>query len=385
MKIARVEATPLYIELEIDVLNVNKRNGLSVVLVEVETDEGHLGHGITAIMDEDVVAEAINGLAGPTILGEDPMATERIWEKLYWQLTPRGQTGYGGHAIAAIDVALWDIKGKVLGQPVWQLLGGARSTVPLYATFGFGFFDHEQIGEAAKLWRENGFERLKMTVGMNALKRRDDERRPLMEAIREDRIRVRNVREGAGEDAELFVDANCSLDQYHAIMLANWIEEYDISFFEEPITQNNVHQMAEMRTRTRVPVAAGQTETLAYRFRDFITEGAVDVLQPNVVIGGGYTQVLKVAGMAAAFNMPIDNGGAFPFHNMHLHAGVMNGGMVEYHHVSVECCKAFFKDLPEPKDGWLDLPETPGLGFEPDMDAVKELAKVPKSMGQGKG
>ena len=314
MKIARVEATPLYIELEIDVLNVNKRNGLSVVLVEVETDEGHLGHGITAIMDEDVVAEAINGLAGPTILGEDPMATERIWEKLYWQLTPRGQT-----------------------------------------------------------------------VGMNALKRRDDEQRPLMEAIREDRIRVRNVREGAGEDAELFVDANCSLDQYHAIMLANWIEEYDISFFEEPITQNNVRQMAEMRTRTRVPVAAGQTETLAYRFRDFITEGAVDVLQPNVVIGGGYTQVLKVAGMAAAFNMPIDNGGAFPFHNMHLHAGVMNGGMVEYHHVSVECCKAFFKDLPEPKDGWLDLPETPGLGFEPDMDAVKELAKVPKSMGQGKG
>ena len=241
------------------------------------------------------------------------------------------------------------------------------------------------IGEAAKLWRENGFDRLKMTVGMNALKRRDDERRPLLEAIREDRIRVRNVREAAGEEAELFVDANCSLDQYHAIMLANWIEEYDIAFFEEPITHNNVRQMAEMRTRTKVPVAAGQTETLAYRFRDFITAGAVDVLQPNVVIGGGYTQIQKVAGMAHAFNMPIDNGGAFPFHNMHLHAGVMNGGMVEYHHVSVECCKAFFKGLPEPKDGWLDLPETPGLGFEPDMDAVRELAKAPKSMGQGKG
>jgi len=273
----------------------------------------------------------------------------------------------------------------VLGQPIWRLLGGARSTVPLYATFGFGFFDREQIGEAAKLWRQNGFDKLKMTVGMNALKRRDDEKRSLMEAIREDRIRVRNVRDAAGEDAELFIDANCSLDQYHAVKLANWVEEYDISFFEEPITHNNVAQMAEMRTRTKVPVAAGQTETLAYRFRDFITEGAVDVLQPNVVIGGGYTQIQKVAGMAHAFNMPIDNGGAFPFHNMHLHAGVMNGGMVEYHHVSVECCKAFLKNLPEPKDGWLDLPEAPGLGFEPDMDAVRELAKAPKSMGQGKG
>ncbi|MEC7301360.1 MAG: mandelate racemase/muconate lactonizing enzyme family protein, partial [Pseudomonadota bacterium] len=307
MKITRVEATPLYIELNIDILDSNKTNGLSVVLVEVETDEGHLGHGITAIMDEDVVASAVNDLAGPTIIGENPMANERIWEKLYWQLTPRGQTGYGGHAIAAIDVALWDIKGKVLGEPVWRLLGGARPSVPLYATFGFGFFDRDQIGEAAKLWRQNGFDRLKMTVGMNALKRRDDERRPLLEAIREDRIRVRNVREAAGEDAELFVDANCSLDQYHAIMLANWIEEYDIAFFEEPITHNNVRQMAEMRTRTKVPVAAGQTETLAYRFRDFITAGAVDVLQPNVVIGGGYTQIQKVAGMAHAFNMPIDN------------------------------------------------------------------------------
>ena len=167
--------------------------------------------------------------------------------------------------------------------------------------------------------------------------------------------------------------------------LANWVEEYDISFFEEPITHNNVAQMAEMRTRTKVPVAAGQTETLAYRFCDFITESAVDVLQPNVIIGGGCTQIQKVAGMAHAFNMPIDNGGAFPFHNMHLHAGVMNGGMVEYHHVSVKCCKAFLKGLPEPKDGWLDLPEAPGLGFEPDMDAVRELAKGPKSMGQGKG
>ena len=175
MKIARVTATPLYIELNIDILDVNKTNGLSVVFVEVETDEGHIGHGITAITDEDVVATAINNLAGPTIIGEDPMANERIWEKLYWQLSPRGQTGYAGHAIVAIDVALWDIKGKVLGQPIWRLLDGARSTVPLYATFGFGFFDREQIGEAAKLWRQNGFDKLKMTVDMNALKRRDDE------------------------------------------------------------------------------------------------------------------------------------------------------------------------------------------------------------------
>ena len=262
IKIARVTATPLYIELDIYILDINRTNGLSIVFVEVETDEGHSGHGITAITDDDVVATAINNLAGPTIIGEDPMANERIWEKLYWQLSPRGQTGYAGHAIAAIDVSLWDIKGKVLGQPR-RLLGGARSSVPLYATFGFSFFDREQIGEAAKLWRRNGFDKLKMTVGMKALERRDDEKCSLMEAIREDRIRVRKVRDAVGADAELFIDANCSLDQHHAVKLANWVEEYDISFFEEPVTHNNVAQMSEMRTRTKVPVAAGQTETLA--------------------------------------------------------------------------------------------------------------------------
>jgi L-alanine-DL-glutamate epimerase-like enolase superfamily enzyme len=84
-----------------------------------------------------------------------------------------------------------------------------------------------------------------------------------MEAIREDRIRVRKVRDAVGADAELFIDANSSLDQHHAVKLANWVEEYDISFFEEPVTHNNVAQMSEMRTRTKVPVAAGQTETLA--------------------------------------------------------------------------------------------------------------------------
>ena len=143
-----------------------------------------------------MIAQIVNGVAGPAIVGDDPLAHERIWDKLYWTLMPRGQTGYAAHALAAIDVALWDIKGKALRQPVWRLLGGAHPRVPVYATFGFGFFDREQLAAAAKLWVSQGFTRLKMTVGNEALRHRD--KRPVMEVIREDAARVRAVREAVG-------------------------------------------------------------------------------------------------------------------------------------------------------------------------------------------
>ena len=334
MKIVRVSATPLNIPVTIDVVGLNKQTSLSLCLTEIETDTGLVGHGMTAITEEEIIAAAVREVAGPALLGEDPMATERLWEKLYWLLSPRGQTGYASHTIAALDIALWDIKARALGQPLWRLLGGARAKVPVYATFGFGFFERDQLAAAAKLWVSQGFQRLKMTVGNHALARRD-EPRPLDEVIAEDVRRVAAVREAVGPDVKLYVDANCGLDLFHATELAHRIEPYGISFFEEPLTQNDVRQMAQLRSRTRIPLACGQNEGLAFRFRDLLVNQAADVLQPNVTISGGYSQVLKIAGMAQAFNVPIDNGGAWPFHNMHLHAGVSNGGLVEYHYVAV--------------------------------------------------
>ena len=103
-----------------------------------------------------------------------------------------------------------------------------------------------------------------------------------------------------------------------------------------------------------------------------------------MTISGGYSQVVKIAGMAQAFNVPIDNGGAWPFHNMHLHAGLANGGLVEYHYVAVELMKKIFDGLPEPQDGYLTLPASPGLGFAPNADRVRELARLPTSHGKGK-
>jgi L-alanine-DL-glutamate epimerase-like enolase superfamily enzyme len=222
-----------------------------------------------------------------------------------------------------------------------------------------------------------------MVVGHHALQRRD-EPRPLAAVIAEDVARVRAVREAVGPGVQIYVDANCSLDGYHAFELARRLEPYDVALFEEPVTQNDVRVMADLRRRTRIPLGAGQNEGLAYRFRDLVLAEAVDLLQPNVVISGGFTQVARIAGMAAAFNVGIANGGAWPHHNMHLHAGLANGGLVEYHYVSLLACEQIFEGLAQAQNGWLTLPETPGLGFAPKRDAVRELAQRPTSHGKGK-
>ena len=383
MKIARVRATPLNVPLHINLVGVDRRTSLACCFVEVETDTGIVGHGLTSITEEDVIAQILNGVAGPAILGDDPLAHERIWDKLYWTLMPRGQTGYAAHALAAIDIALWDIKGKAYGEPVWRLLGGARDRVPVYATFGFGFFDREQLAAAAKLWVSQGFTRLKMTVGNEALRNRD--KRPIMDVIKEDAARVAAVHEAVGPGVELYIDGNCNLDFYHAAKLAEMVKPHGISFFEEPLTQNDARQMRELRRSTGMALACGQNEGLAFRFRDLLLVEAVDYVQPNVAITGGFTQCLRIAGLASSFNVSLANGGAWGFHNMHLQAGVASGTLVEHHYLAVELYKQIYRDLPMPKDGVFTMPATPGLGFEPNTDAIREIAKLPLSQGRGKG
>lgn len=383
MRIARCQAIPLNLEMDLSAGDDTRRTHLSCVVVRIDTDDGRVGCGFTAITEEEVVAAAVNEVAAPAVVGMDPMAHEQIWERLYWLLAPRGQSGYAMHAIAAIDLAVWELRAKAMGLPLWRLLGGARRRVPVYATFGFGFFDDGQLVAAARDWAGRGFRRLKMTVGNHGLQRRD-EPRPLSAVIREDERRVRAVREAVGPDVEICIDANCSLDAYHAARLAQRLEDVDIAFFEEPVTQNDVRVLADLRRRTRIPLAAGQNEGLASRFVDFCEARALDILQPNVAITGGITQCLRIAGVAQAYNVAIANGGAWPFHNMHLHAGLAHGGFVEYHRSAVLLYEQIYGSLPPAVDGWLELSDAPGFGIEPDWDRIKEAARRPLSRGTGK-
>lgn len=383
MKITRIKATPIHLSAEFDSPGGKKATTLSLCLVDVETDAGMTGTGMTAITEEEVIAAVVDDVVAPNLIGTDPMCHEQAWERLYWLLTPRGQSGYASHAISAVDLALWDIRGQALGEPCWRLLGGARDSVPVYVTFGFNFFDREALAEAAAGWVSRGFSRLKMTVGHHALQRRD-EPRPLDAVIREDVERIRAVRDAVGRDVDIYIDANCSLDYYHARALAQRVEELDIGFFEEPVSQNDIGNLVKLRGKTSIPLAGGQNEGLASRFRDFLSSGALDIIQANACISGGFTQCLRIAGMARAFETRFANGGAWPHHNMHLHAGLANGTLVEYHAAAVKICEQVFDGLPVPEAGVMRLPDAPGLGFSPNRDAVRELAKRPLSSGKGK-
>ena len=176
MKITAIRAHALSLPVTLDITQFGKPLKHQVCVVEIETDAGITGHGLTSIGPAVPIKAAIDAIAAPQIIGMDPMNHERIWDRLYWALVPRGQSGIGMHAIA-LDVAIWDIRGKALRQPIWKLLGGgARDACPVYVTFGFGVYGDDELGPAAEAWRQRGFSRLKMTVGNSALQRRDEPR-----------------------------------------------------------------------------------------------------------------------------------------------------------------------------------------------------------------
>jgi L-rhamnonate dehydratase len=293
-----------------------------------------------------------------------------VWNRMYWKATPWGQTGYASHAISAIDLALWDIKGKACEQPVWKVLGGARSALPIYATCGFSFLDDDELVDVVKRVVAQGFRGVKLQVGRPGLG--GGETSPaLNDLIKSDVKRVKAIRSAVGPNIEIAVDAACRLDLPSARKLCQALEELDIAFFEEPIVQNNVRLMAELRRETSIPITAGQNEGLAYRFRDMLLAGAVDVIQPNAIITGGMTQCVRIAGMASAFNVPISNGGGAPLHNAHLQAGLSVGTAVEYQFNTVAAGDVLYGEKPVQTDGLMSMSDEPGFGLTPNPDVLK--------------
>jgi L-rhamnonate dehydratase len=358
MKITDVKATLHRIPVDMPLLK--EKIWTPIVFVTVETDQGVTGYGLTRAAQRFGAREFINREAAPFLRGKNPVETERIWHQLYTTFNPRAQTGMWSSAVSAIDIALWDIKGKYYKEPVWRLLGGAQNPVPAYVTFGLKQYTKEQLVEVAKSFVAQGTHRLKMVVAV-------DPENPSVDAER-----VQVVREAVGEKVELMIDANYLFSFNRALELCKLVEPYHITWFEEPVYQNDAHLLADLRRHTSIPIAAGQNEGHRFRHRELIVNRAVDIVQPNVCSVGGYTEAVKVAAMAQAFNLPIANGGGWPHHNMHLHAAMANGWRVEFHVDMWRVGEAIYQNPPAPKDDWVTLAETPGLGLEPRLEALKE-------------
>lgn len=364
MKIARTTAHTLRVPYHFPL--IKETQYALVTFVEVETDDGLKGHAFSVYPLRYSISDFINREAGPAIAGMDPLRPEAVRTTLFVRLSNKHYMGTWSCAASMIDIALWDIRGKSIKQPIWKLLGGAREKCPIYITWGLPRYSREELVESAKQLMADGHTQLKMAIAASANPTAHMYGEPTDDDILEDIARIRYVRDRLGDKATLMVDANKNAKLPQAIRVAKMVEDCNLAWFEDPVLKADPRLMAKLRRETTIPIAAGSSGTydLSY-FKEYFLHEAIDIAQPNVRDIGGFTGGLHAAAVAQAFNIQLEMGGNFPHLNMHLHAGVPNGGRVEFHLGGWRIGEALFDGMPAPVKGWVTLPTAPGLGFTP--------------------
>ncbi len=258
-------------------------------LVKITTADGLAGYGECYGPPEPIKA-LIDALYAPTILrGADPLDNEVLWERMYNRMRDYGQKGVAVAAISGVDIALWDLKGKITGLPVCKLLGGSfRDRVQAYATGLYFTAVADQpaaLAEEARAYVDQGFRAVKMKVGLG---------------LPADRANVRAVREAIGPDVTLLADANHAYDARAAIRLGRALEEHDVYWFEEPVPPEDLAGYLEVKAALDVAIAGGEAEFTRYGFRELLGCRAVDIVQPDTCNAGGLTECKRILALALA-------------------------------------------------------------------------------------
>lgn len=360
-------------------------------LVEIHTEDGLVGYGeAKAGVGSAAVCAAlvacINEELAPQIVGKDARQIVHLWEQMYngarlSHALARGRAmpilGRRGLTIAAmsgIDLALWDLLGKSLGCPVWQLLGGAcRPSIPAYASGGWA--DRERIGEQVLGYVSRGFAAVKMRVGA-------------MDGHVDVSIaRVQAARQALGSQVKLMADAHGTLSVAEAKRFCDGVKECDLFWLEEPVAADDREGMAEVRAHAQIQIAAGESEFTRFDFRDLIQRRAVDILQPDPAICGGLTEGRRIAALAETYQLALAPhlwGSAISFAaGLHLAIASPAAIILEY---SLGA-NPLLHDLVEEKfvlvDGAISAPTCPGLGVTPRSAFVEQFAVSDPSRLQG--
>ena len=259
-----------------------------ICLVKVLAADGSYGWG-EGYGPARVIQAGIDYLS-PLVIGQDPLQVEAIWSRMYRQSLDYARRGVLVAAISALDIALWDLRGKLLNQPVSVLLGGRRrERVKVYATgmyFTAGDDLPQKLAAEAQTYVAQGYQALKMKVGLG---------------VRQDLRHVRAVRLAIGDAIDLMVDANHAYSRSEAFALARQIEPLDIRFFEEPLSPEDYEGYRELRQRTSIPIAGGECEYLCAGFRHLLSSQCVDIAQPDICGAGGLSEVRRIAALAQVF------------------------------------------------------------------------------------
>ena len=337
--------------------SIHSLDSVGCVLVYLDGEDGLVGESYMFTLAGarlDVLDAMVHSLAQHAI-GRDPAMSQAIWMDMWRDINFVGHKGVPIFAISAIDTACWDLHGKALGQPVAKLLGGARASVPAYASAGLWVsMSIPELQAEARSFVEQGFRAMKMRLGKGS--------------ATEDAERVAAVREAIGPDVALMADANQGFSVNHAIRVGRAIEPYDLVWFEEPVQAYDLAGSARVAGEIDTPIASGETEYGRYGFREMLRLGAADILMPDLQRVGGISEFMKVAHMAEAEDVPVSPH-IFTEQSLQLCGAVANCNYAEH----MPWFTGLFREEMELVGGNLVIPDRPGLGFTFDPEAVARL------------
>ena len=321
--------------------------------LEIHTDAGIVGRSIPSGSEDLIRSQLL-----PRIQGMNPFHVEAIWDRMYRHNRKPVAKGLYISAMGSVDLAIWDIIGKALNRPVYEVLGVFSETIRVYAAGGY-YEDGKGIKELVKEMEGyvgEGFQAVKMKVGG--------------EAMATDVERVRAVREAIGPKVDLMIDANNKWNAYDAIRFGRMVEKFEPFWFEEPVEADDFAGCAEVKRTLDIPVAAGENEFTRWGARDLIQAQAVDILQCDTILAGGITEMRKIAALASAYHIPVSPHGN-PHMAVHLLASLPNAIIMETY-PAVESRYNPVLPLFPVKHGCIEVPKTPGLGIDPDPELVKK-------------
>ena len=331
------------------------------LIVDIFTDSGINGIGLTYHeVGTDAMRSFILSSIKPLIMGMDPLQHEVIYEKVFHYFRAVGRKGFAFCALSAVDIALWDIKGKAVDLPLFRLLGGNRTKLPVYSSAGWTSYTTKELCDEMTGMVEEGYTMVKMKVGVDWGCN-----------FREDLKRVAAVRKAVGPDIKIAVDANNAYKAGTAVQFASRAGEYDIEFFEEPVPADDIPGLAHCRNSLSVPIATGEHEYTRFGVRELLAAGGCDILQADVCRVGGYTEMLKIIALSQAHNVWFAPHCMEHMH-MHLASAAPNTLVLESLTLFRPVTKDAFIDPPMPKNGFLEIPEKPGLGLELNMDYINK-------------
>ena len=369
MKITRIEALPVKYEMGYRIWDAQSSFSCrQAVLVKVSTDEGITGWGEAAFFGGplEVSMTIIDRELAPFYLSRDPFMSEQLWETAYKACVKNGRRGAVVAALSGLDTALWDIKGKACGQPIYKLLGGCRSAVEGYASAGFYAEGKDAAALADEMLqcKEKGYRSMKMKVGW-------------MDRFT-DMARVRAAKDAVGLATPLSVDANNNWDLGTAKWFAERLADLNIEWIEEPLAIENIDDSAELCRWSSIPIGGYEQETTKYGFAQLISRRAVNIVQPDVIWCGGFTEARKIAAMAEAAGMicmpHAFSTGICMAANLQFLATLTDGKLEMDQNPNplrdeLICC-----GLAIDGDSMVQLPELPGLGVEIDEDVVRRFS-----------